>query len=209
MTYKVDLHAHTMHSGDNDARPEDMVEAAIKRGLWGIAFSEHDSYAASSHAIRLSERYRGRIHIFRAVEYSAREGHCLVFGADTDRLAIKYASTQSLLDAVSDIDGVVVPSHPYRRGSGIGDLLMDLKGLVALEGANGCNLHSMNEQALRTAQALGLHAVGGSDAHGASEVGACYTEFYDEVTADNIAQLIKLGRYRAVDNRKISTRMMF
>ena len=44
--------------------------------------------------------------------------------------------------------GAVVPSHPYRGGSGLGDRILSLPGIVALEGHNGCNGGGLNGRAL-------------------------------------------------------------
>ena len=202
--YKIDLHVHTSHSGDNDAEPEEVIIEAIKRGLDGLVFTEHYYYGASEYAERLAERYRGRITVMRGVEFSAAEGHCLVFGADTDRLGLKRPSVTELTYAVGRAGGVVIPSHPYRGGSGIGDLVYSAPGIIALEGCNGCNLHAMNEMAISAAKILGVPYTGGSDAHSPQDVGGCYTEFESPVTPENFIELLRGGRYTGRDDCKIS-----
>lgn len=202
--FKIDMHVHTLHSGDSEANPEDMVQAAITRGLHGIAFTEHYSYEASGYATALAEKYSGKIIILRGVEISADEGHLLVYGVNTDNLLPIGAPSVEIIETVTKRGGVVIPSHPFRRGSSIGDMARRLKGLTALEGYNGCNLHSMNEMAVALAANLGLPFTGGSDAHAPSEIGSCYTEFYTEVTQDNFIETLKNGHYRGFDSRKIS-----
>ena len=201
---RIDLHIHTRESGDNDADPEEVIERAIERGLDGIAFTEHYSFEASEQAERLREKFGSALLIFRGVEFSAREGHCLVFGADTDRLGLKDAPMQEIVRVVNEAGGVVVPSHPYRGGTGVGDLVKDLPGIAGLEGCNGVNLFAMNQKAIEIARALGLPYTGGSDAHEPRDVGSCYTEFDDAVTLANLVELLKQGRYRGVDVRKVS-----
>lgn len=208
MTFRVDLHVHSRNSGDNDADPEEIVERAIERGLDGIAFTEHYSYAASADVERLREKYGRDIVLFRGVEFSAAEGHCLVFGADTDRLAVKNAPASDLVRIVAAAGGVVVPSHPYRGANSMGDLVRTLPGIAALEGCNGVNLHPLNVRAIEAARARGLPATGGSDAHAAREVGSCYTEFEERVAPETLPGLLMSGRYRPVDVRKVS-RMLF
>ena len=204
MGFLIDLHVHTLHSGDSDAEPEEMVEAAIVRGLDGIAFTEHYSYGASAYADQLRERYAGRIGIYRGVEVSALEGHVLVFGLDTDRLSLGGAPVEELLRAIRAHNAVAIPSHPYRRGSSLESLVMELEGITALEGFNGCNLHSMNTSAIEAAALLGLPFTGGSDAHAPREVGSCYTEFEREVSEDSLIASLHEGRYTGHDIRKIS-----
>lgn len=204
MKSRIDLHVHSKHSGDTDADPEEAVLHAIGLKLDGIAFTEHYYYAASEYAIGLQEKYRDAIMIFRGVEFSAAEGHCLVFGVDTDRLAIKYAPIEDIVRIVALNGGVVIPSHPFRGGNSLGEKINNLKGIAALEGYNGCNMHAFNVRAINAAKNLSLPFTGGSDAHAPREVGSCYTEFEEEVGPENLVDLLKKGRFYGVDTRKVS-----
>jgi predicted metal-dependent phosphoesterase TrpH len=203
-SFGVDLHVHSHLSGDNLSDPEECVVRAIELGLQGLAFTEHYSYEASEPLEPLVERYRDRILILRGVEFSAAEGHCLVFGVDTDRLSIPYAPVDELTREVNRRGGAVIPSHPYRGGSGLGDRILTLAGIAAVEGHNGCNHHTFNQRAIRAARRLRIPFTGGSDAHQPGEVGFCYTVFAERVTAENVAGLLRAGRYDAVDTRKVS-----
>jgi predicted metal-dependent phosphoesterase TrpH len=204
MKFRIDLHVHSKYSGDTDSEPEEAILRAISLNLQGIAFTEHYSYAASEYAEGLREKYRDSILIFRGVEFSTAEGHCLIFGVDTDGLAIKYAPVGDVVRIVSQHGGVVIPSHPYRGGNSLGDRIHDLNGISAVEGYNGCNMHAFNVRAIEAAKALNLPFTGGSDAHAPREVGSCFTEFNGEVTYDNFTEVLKQGDYQGVDTRKIS-----
>lgn len=177
---------------------------AIAAGLDGIAFTEHYSYDASSYVDGLREKYCRSIRIFRGVEFSSAEGHCLVFGVNTDRLSLKYAPVAELVEVVSRHGGVVIPSHPYRGANSLGELVWTLKGICALEGYNGYSHHAFNELSVSAARALGLPYTGGSDAHTADDVGSCFTAFNDCVTYENFIDLLRAGHYRGVDLRKVS-----
>ena len=201
---KIDLHVHSLYSTDNNSDPEETIIRAIELGLHGIAFTEHYHYAASEPMEALKEKYGNSIRIFRGVEFSAEEGHCLVFGADTDRMNIKYAPVAELIRRVAEDGGVVIPSHPYRPGTSLGDLLYDVKGIAGLEGCNGANMHAYNVKAIAAAAALQLPYTGGSDAHAPEEAGSCYTEFFEDVTYENLIEMLKAGNYRGMDTRKIS-----
>jgi predicted metal-dependent phosphoesterase TrpH len=208
MKFKIDLHVHTKYSGDNDSDPEEAILRAIELGLHGIAFTEHYYYGASEFAETLKKKYKNSILIFRGVEFSTAEGHCLIFGVDTDALSIKYASVTEVIPVVLRTGGVVIPSHPYRTVNSIGDLVRTVPGICALEGYNGCNMHAFNVKALEAAEATKLPFTGGSDAHIPWEVGSCFTEFDDVVTDENLIESLKAGKYRGVDSRKISRFMI-
>lgn len=204
MKFKIDLHVHSLYSGDNNADPEENILRAIELGLQGIAFTEHYFYSASEPIEALREKYGNSIRIFRGVEFSTAEGHCLVFGADTDRLGMKYAPAADLVRAVNESGGVVIPSHPYRPGTSLEDLVLGVVGIAALEGCNGANMHAFNMKAIEAAARLALPFTGGSDAHAPREVGSCFTEFDEEVTYENFIGSLKAGKYRGRDTRKIS-----
>ncbi len=208
MKFTIDLHVHSQNSGDTDADPEEMVLRAIERGLQGIAFTEHYSYQASEPAERLRAKYGGSIVILRGVEFSSEEGHCLIFGVDTDNLAIKHEPIEEVVRIVNEAGGVVIPSHPYRPGTSLGDHVLHVRGICAVEGYNGANLHAYNVKAVEASRILKLPYTGGSDAHAPKEVGSCFTEFTERVTCDNFIDLLKRGGYEGVDKRKISRMLL-
>lgn len=209
MKFKIDLHVHSKYSTDNDADPEETVLHAIELGLHGIAFTEHYYYGASEPVEALKDKYQDSIMIFRGVEFSTAEGHCLVFGADTDKLGIKYAPLAEVIRFASKAGGVVIPSHPYRPGTSLGDLVHSVNGITGLEGYNGANMYAFNVKAIDAAKTLKLPYTGGSDAHDPQEVGSCYTVFRDLVTYENFIDLLKAGNYQGVDTRKISRMLNF
>ena len=111
---------------------------------------------------------------------------------------------QEVVNEVNQLNGIVIPTHPFRGNNSIGEGIRNIQGLCALEGYNGYSHHSQNKKALNVADALNLPFTGGSDAHAAREVGSCYTEFTTEVKEDNLVDLLRAGQYRGIDKRKIS-----
>lgn len=77
-----DTHMHTHHSGDSDAPPEAMIEAAIREGLGGICFTDHYDYdypeepeiflldfdAYRRESAILCDKYSGRLPVLWGVE---------------------------------------------------------------------------------------------------------------------------------------------
>ncbi len=204
MKFKIDLHVHSKFSGDNYTEPEETVLHAVHLNLQGIAFTEHYSYEASEYAETLREKYEDKILIFRGVEFSAAEGHCLIFGVNTDRLSITHAPVEDVVRIVRECGGVIIPSHPFRGGPSLGGAIEHIKGFTAIEGYNGYSHYAQNMKAVEAAKRLSLPYTGGSDSHESKEVGACYTEFYDAVTHDNFLDLLRSGNYRGMDTRKVS-----
>ncbi len=207
--YNFDLHVHSRYSGDNDSNPEEIIEIAIESDLDGIAFTEHYSYEVSEYIIPLQEKYKKWITIIRGVEFSAKEGHCLVFGVDTDRALERYTGIEDVLKIVDALGGVAIPAHPYRGADSIGDRIYKLSDIVAIEGYNGCNIHAFNQYSIEAAMKLGICFTGGSDAHHYTDVGSCYTIFQEPANQDNIVRLLKSGNFTGFDNRRISRLLNF
>lgn len=207
--FKIDLHIHSRNSGDNDSDPEEIIERAIELGLDGIAFTEHYYYEASEDIAPLIDKYKDAITIIRGVEFSASDGHCLVFGLNTDDISGKNTPMEHLIKIVDSLGGIVIPAHPFRGINSIGDLLFNLSGLFAIEGFNGCSMPAFNHKAIKAAATLRIPFTGGSDAHSPSEVGSCYTAFYEPVSHDNIASLLKSGNFIAHDNRRFARLMNY
>ncbi len=202
--FKVDLHIHSRYSGDNDAEPEDIIERAIELGLDGIAFTEHYYYEASEEILPLIEKYKEVITIIRGVEFSASDGHCLIFGANTDRILERFINMATLIKVVDSLGGVLIPAHPFRGMNSIGEALHNLKGLIAIEGFNGCSMPNFNNKAIKASSKLNIPFTGGSDSHSSREVGSCYTIFYEPVSQENIVKILKSGKFKGQDNRRFA-----
>jgi len=199
---KIDLHNHAF-TFESASEPEEVIESAIRAGLDGIAFTEHNSYSATAGADALKERYSGRIRIFRGAEYDAAEGHVLLFGLrDNSFLDLgMFAPLAQLISLITPKGAVAVIAHPFRGWAAFKADLSRVNGICALEAFNGHNSDEENEKAYKAAMSLGLPNTGGSDSHSSSDVGSCYTEFFDEVAEDGLVSALRSGRYRGVSAR--------
>lgn len=199
--FRIDIHNHTVYSGDSTLEPEEAVQRAIELGLDGIAFTEHNTLLDPYVAVRLREKYAGAVLVLSGIEYTSREGHLLVFGyadAGFGGLGL-YGPAQDLIRLVAERGGVVIPAHPFREWSLFKGELGSLAGITAIEAYNGHNTAGENELAVAYAVRCGLATTGGSDSHGVDDVGRCCTEFATPVAdeAGFIGQ-IKAGRSRGI-----------
>jgi predicted metal-dependent phosphoesterase TrpH len=199
---KIDLHNHAF-TFESSSEPEEVIESAIRSGLDGIAFTEHNSYSATERAEALREKYSGRIRIFRGAEYDAAEGHVLLFGLrDNSFLDIgMFAPLDELIRHIGPKGAVAVVAHPFRGWASFKSDLSKVKGICAIEAFNGNNSDEENEKAYNASLTLGLPNTGGSDSHSSDGVGRCYTEFLDEFTEDALAGALRSGRFRGVKGK--------
>lgn len=199
---KIDLHNHAF-TYESSSEPEEVIENAIRAGLDGIAFTEHNSFSATERADALKEKYSGRIRIFRGAEYDAAEGHVLLFGLrDNSFLDLgMFAPLDELIRFMAPKGAVAVVAHPFRGWAAFKTDLSQVRGICALEAFNGNNSDEENEKAYKASLSLGIPNTGGSDSHSSADVGRCYTEFLDEVADDGLAEALRSGRYRGVSVR--------
>lgn len=200
MTTRIDLHNHSFYSEDSCADPEESIERAISLGLNGIAFTEHNSFEASEPIELVKRKFEGMIMVFRGAEYTAMEGHVLVFGIKRDILDLvgPHAPIKEFIKAANEEGGVAVIPHPFREWSLLKADIKTLEGVAAIEAYNGHNNELENLRALDAAHRLFLPTTGGSDSHSVNEIGGCFTEFDEKVDYGNFIDALKRGRYRGV-----------
>jgi predicted metal-dependent phosphoesterase TrpH len=136
------------------------------------------------------------------MEYRAAEGHLLVFGVKASRGdLLSGLPMQEAIDWVHAGGGVAIPAHPYQKdlvGGSLGDRVLGLQGLHAIEVVNGSASPADNRLALQASAILGLKGVGGSDAHGLLTVGRAYTLFSSPIrTEKELIEALRHGTYSA------------
>jgi len=196
--FKIDLHIHTILGGDSYIQPHDLVMRAQQVGLDAVCVTEHHSYTLSEPLEKIS-RSTG-FPIFRGLEYSAAEGHILVYGVKAEKGDLPPGMRmQDAIDAVHTRGGVAVPAHPYQMdllGGSLGDRVLELRDLIALEAINGSASLEENKRAMGAATRLDIQGIGGSDAHGIPTLGRAYTIFPEPInTEKELVSALKEGIY--------------
>jgi len=185
---KIDLHFHTIVSKDS-AIPVNMatIKAIKKRGLNGIAITDHDSFAAVAKMSRLLAR-EGLAAIPGEEVHTPGKGEILCYFIQEP---IKPGSWEEVIDAARMQDGLVVLAHPfdYIRGNWMayfaGKHRDQLPRLLArIDGLETYNARNYspggNKWARERAKAGNFLGTAGSDAHNAFEIGCAFTEFDDD-----------------------------
>jgi predicted metal-dependent phosphoesterase TrpH len=218
MASLIDLHTHTSYSSAcGQMTAEELIESAIKAGLDGVAVTEHLVIEGAQVAQEIA-RCKYGFPLFCGVEANATIfGDVLVFGcARNFEPQIPWTALRRL---VTDVGGVLIPAHPFRRRARLtlwnylqkhglpldGQLVTMhfVQGLTAIEVCNGGNQPEENQEAAKLAHCLGLPGIGGSDAHSPEKVGQAATWFPGDITTDvELTTALKQGGYYAVDRRE-------
>ena len=187
---KIDLHVHSCYSDDANGSVEELIKAAVKNGLNGIAIVDHNSVKGGLKGFEIAKKMKGFV-VIPGVEISSAEGHILALNIKEN--IPKKLSVEETIERITSLGGISVLPHPYRILSGVGEKFMD--GFAGIEVFNSRSLGWENKKAEFLAEKLDIGKTGGSDAHSSNEVGYGVTEF--SVNSFRIDDLIQeIGKKR-------------
>jgi len=192
MLHRFDLHVHSFFSKDAAGSPESLIDAALARGLSGIAITDHDTCEA--HEYLKDKPLPPGFLVVPGVEVSTAEGHLLCLGLTLPFL--KRAPVKEVFEAVKAGGGIAIPAHPFDQWrAGIRPAVLDTLDLEAIEVFNAAvTSKGYNEKALAYARSRGLSMTAGSDAHHSSAVGVSATAFeMEELTIPALLDALRKG----------------
>jgi len=208
---KIDLHIHSRYSSDGSLSPEDIVKIARKKGLNGVAVTDHGTAKGG----------------LEARKYET-DDFIVIVGAEikTDRGEViglflsKEIQSQRFQDVVIEIKGqgglVVVP-HPFDRMRRSAFRISDEEAsfVDAIEGYNGRSiLQTYNRQAVAFAGKHNLPVVAGSDAHHANEIGLAgiitdYKDIKDAIRKGDITTFGKTSPWLLLNHGRAQVRKVW
>ena len=169
---KLDLHLHSCYSDDAIGSPEDLIKSLKKRGLQGMALTDHNTIKGCIKAQKVALK---DFLVIPSVEISTADGHLLAFNV-TENIPVGL-SIEETVERVIDAGGEPVVPHLFRLLSGIKK--EKLKGIQtkvsAIEVFNGCSVPSTNLKSAKVARTFNLGGTGGSDSHDPLYAGYAYT----------------------------------
>lgn len=191
MPLKIDLHLHTHYSADATTTLKEVVHYAKKRGLDGIAVTDHDT---TSGALRLiKQKY---FLVIPGIEISSLQGHVLALNV-TQPIPPELSLPETV-EKIHQFGGIAVIAHPTAvLKTGLGHtLISSASNLDAVEVVNTAAFPFFLTTYLsrRLAQRLKLPQTAGSDAHHPDEIGNAYTLINADSNRDDVTEAIKKGR---------------
>ena len=178
---RVDLHTHTMWSGDSTTTPDEFAAAIDVSGLDVVCITDHNAIEG---AVELRDRLACRVIVGEELRTAAGE----IIGLFLTQRVPMGISHVDAAKAIRDQGGVVYIPHPFdplRRNLAEAALyeLAEADLIDAVEVLNAkTSLSSLNRRAAEFAAEFGIVAGAGSDGHVPDALGAAFVEMDDFAT---------------------------
>ena len=158
---KIDLHVHSKYSYDSLLSPERILKIAKKKGLDGIAVTDHDTVKGGLAANKIDKDF-----VIIGTEIRTEYGDVIGLFLNEEIKSNKFIE---VVEEIREQDGLIVLAHPFRKGIKFpADLL---KYVDLIEGFNARSRKGDNVRAYELARKFEKPIVAGSDAHLGFEVG--------------------------------------
>lgn len=192
---RVDMHTHTMWSGDCTTTPDELVEALSDGELGVVCVTDHNTISG---AVALRDRLPCRVIVGQEVKTSRGE----MIGLFLQERLPHRIKPEEASARIRGQGGLVYVPHPYdpMRHCLAADVIEALSAdgaIDAIEVINGkTSLAHLNQRAADTASRWDLAAGAGSDAHVPLGFGAACVEMDDFPDGDAAAFLAALRAAR-------------
>ncbi len=165
---KYDLHIHSRYSSDSILEPEKIAKTAVKRGLDGIAITDHNTIKGGLKA----KKYETEdFTVIVGSEISTERGEIIGLFLEKE---VKSKDVQEVIFEIKDQNGIIIIPHPFDelRHSAFHPAEEDVEFIDCIEGFNSRCIHQKyNEKAAEFGTKHGLAITAGSDAHFSNEIG--------------------------------------
>ncbi|MFX0031701.1 MAG: PHP-associated domain-containing protein [Candidatus Hermodarchaeota archaeon] len=208
MNLKIDMHIHTMYSGDSAIKPSEAIRYAKKIGLDGIAICDHGTFKV--HKV-LQKRYHDKqVIIIPAMEIVTHIGEVIALFIDKE-IDIQDKDFFTIVDKIKDNNGLIIIPHPFDflRKTHIKVNLLNKRVIEQyIDGIEIMNSRIIFKNCIKQAQDFNkkynLFEVGGSDAHFVKEIGNGYTIVRDcDKTEESIKE--SLIKNKSVSKGRLSS----
>ncbi len=166
------MHLHSCFSNDGVGTPQDLIKSLKKRGLQGMALTDHNTIEGYRAVQKLVPN---DFLVIPSVEISTADGHLLAINVTESIRA--GCSIEETVECVIDAGGEPIVPHLFRLLSGIKkEKLKTIQTKIsAIEVFNGCSVPNSNLKTAKIAHAFHLGGTGGSDSHDPAYAGSAYT----------------------------------
>jgi hypothetical protein len=192
LSLRIDLHVHTCYSYDSPSSLNEIIFYAKRKGLDGIAITDHDTLKGARRASKLAEG-KGLI-VIQGIEVTTLQGHVLAL--NPSKLIPQNLSLIETVEKIHEAGGIAIAAHPLVFiKSHIKQPIASVSNLDAVEVINSSAFpfFLFARLSMALAERLNLPRTAGSDAHQASEIGTAYSKVRAHSDIDEIIEAIRKG----------------
>ena len=171
---KIDLHIHSKHSKDSMLEPTKIIKIAKKKGLGGVAVTDHGTIKGGIEALKINKDKDFQVIV--GAEIKTEYGDVIGIFLNEE---IKSQIFMQVVEEIRGQDGLVVLAHPFRKSITFPKDL--LKYVDLIEGFNARSRRKNNKRAYELATKFKKPMTAGSDAHLGFEIGKGRTIVNSEV----------------------------
>jgi len=184
---KIDLHVHTFYSHDSLITPKELVFYAKKRGLDGVAITDHDTIDGALKIAKETDFL-----IIPGIEISSLNGH--IIGLSLHESVPPELSVDETLERIHEAGGIAIACHPvvFFKESLKGHISSRFDAIEVINSSAFPFDYSV-KRSQKLASNFGLPCVAGSDAHYGPEIGHAYTLVDAEFRVDEVVTAIRKG----------------
>jgi predicted metal-dependent phosphoesterase TrpH len=184
---KIDLHVHTCYSSDSLITPNELAFYAEKRGLDGVAVTDHDTLEGAHRISRETHLF-----IIPGMEIASKNGHILAL--DIQQSIPPRLSADETVDKIHASGGIAIACHPIGiLKGGLGRRTNSKFDAVEVINSSAVPFAYSVKRNEQIANALGKPRVAGSDAHYGPEVGMAYTAVDAELNVAAVTRAVSKG----------------
>lgn len=165
LTYalKFDLHIHSKYSYDSFLSPERIIKVAKKRGLDGIAVTDHNTVKGGIETLKIEKGEDFQVIV--GAEIKTEYGDITGLFLENE---IRTSNFEEVIEEIKSQGGLSVLAHPYRQYKNPEEIV-DRVDLV--EAFNARSRKADNARAYELATKFKKPVTAGSDAHFGFEIG--------------------------------------
>lgn len=169
---KLDLHVHSQYSEDAIGSPKDIIKSLKKKGLQGMAITDHNTVKGGLKAVKIAPK---DFIVIPGIEISTADGHMLALNVEKN--IARNLSIQETVEKILDQGGTPIVPHLFRNMSGIKKEKLKTihQKINTIEVFNACSMPKTNLKIAKIAKELNLGGTGGSDSHDPAYAGYAYT----------------------------------
>lgn len=174
---KIDFHCHSYYSKDGICSPEKLLKTALKKGLDGIALTDHDTTCGWKEAIEAAKKLKAVLILGQELKIKKGGkiiGEILGYFLK-EEINSEGKNIEEIIQEIKKQGGIAIIPHPFYWKKPFRDL-EKYKNLV--DGIEIFNSRSQtkrgNKKSFDFAQKNNLPMTAGSDAHSCFEIGNAY-----------------------------------